>query len=216
MLNSSNTANKPSIDVTIDGIRVTECENPPRLVAVRAEDGFIINTTYASDFRLRGLVYDKLKQARAMLPHGYGFILYEAFRPRSRQIELWNGIIAKLQREQPNLTGDALTAAAHVFVSNPNAFGSGHQAGAAIDITLCTADGIELPMGTKVQEFNALTKTECDSLTDEWAENRALLRRTLESVGFINYPPEWWHFSHGDRLWAELTNRTAAFFAPLE
>jgi len=32
----------------------------------------------------------------------------------------------------------------------------------------------------------------------------------------INYPDEWWHFSYGDRLWAEITDRKEAFFAPIE
>ena len=214
----SNPANKPPIDIEIGGIRVTECESPPQLIPVRAEDGFIINTSFcpADTFRLRSTVYGKLREARAALPSGLGFILYEAFRPRSRQIELWNMVIAKLQAERPELTGDALTEAANEWVSNPNAFGSGHQAGAAIDITLCDAAGNELPMGTKVQEFNAHTKTECSGLSEEVVRNRTLLRSTLEKVGFINYPPEWWHFSHGDRLWAELTGQKQAFFAPLD
>jgi D-alanyl-D-alanine dipeptidase len=38
----------------------------------------------------------------------------------------------------------------------------------------------------------------------------------MQSVGMINYPDEWWHFSYGDRLWAEVTNRDAAFFAPID
>jgi D-alanyl-D-alanine dipeptidase len=37
----------------------------------------------------------------------------------------------------------------------------------------------------------------------------------MEGAGLVNYPSEWWHYSYGDRLWAELTGSPVAFFAPL-
>ncbi len=35
-----------------------------------------------------------------------------------------------------------------------------------------------------------------------WHGRRELLRQAMESAGFARHPNEWWHFSHGDQLWA--------------
>ncbi|MDT7587682.1 MAG: zinc D-Ala-D-Ala dipeptidase, partial [Pseudonocardiales bacterium] len=36
----------------------------------------------------------------------------------------------------------------------------------------------------------------------------------LHSVGFVNYPTEWWHWSYGDRYWAIKTTAAAAIYGP--
>lgn len=103
----------------------------------------------------------------------------------------------------------------HAGCRPPDGFGSGHQAGAAIDITLVMRDRTPLHMGTKMQEFTALTPTDAPVLR-EIRTRRALMTTALTREGLINYPDEWWHFSYGDRLWAEITGKPSAFFAPLE
>ena len=100
-------------------------------------------------------------------------------------------------------------------MSPPDGFGSGHQAGAALDITLATADRKPLDMGTNMQAFTPLTPTALD-VPDTARQNRDLLVDTLAAQGLINYPDEWWHFSYGDRLWAEVTGHTQAFYAPID
>ena len=47
-------------------------------------------------------------------------------------------------------------------------------------------------------------------------KNRNILITALAKYELVNYPDEWWHFSYGDRLWAEVTGRTQAFFAPID
>lgn len=32
----------------------------------------------------------------------------------------------------------------------------------------------------------------------------------MTGAGFVNYPTEWWHWSHGDRYWAWSTRAPAA------
>jgi D-alanyl-D-alanine dipeptidase len=32
----------------------------------------------------------------------------------------------------------------------------------------------------------------------------------------VNYPTEWWHWSHGDRYWALLTGAEAALYGPVD
>ena len=46
--------------------------------------------------------------------------------------------------------------------------------------------------------------------TPRAAKNRQLLVDVMTSVGFSNYPGEWWHYSYGESAWAL---RTGAPFA---
>jgi D-alanyl-D-alanine dipeptidase len=34
----------------------------------------------------------------------------------------------------------------------------------------------------------------------------------MTKAGFINYPKEYWHYSYGDVMWAELTGSTTAIY----
>jgi D-alanyl-D-alanine dipeptidase len=38
------------------------------------------------------------------------------------------------------------------------------------------------------------------------------LIENLEKAGFVNYPAEWWHWSHGDRYWAVVTKNNFAIY----
>ncbi len=46
--------------------------------------------------------------------------------------------------------------------------------------------------------------------------NRSLLGQVLSSVGLVNYPTEWWHWSYGDRYWAMTVGAPAARYGPVE
>ena len=204
-------------DEVVRGIRVYESENPPVLVDMTKNGDLLFCKKFTQNFLIRKEVCNKVISAQKKLHSGYRFMIYEAFRPRGRQVELWNNILAQLKREHPDWDDKRRAAeASDKYVANPYGFGSGHQAGAAIDITLCSASGQEFFMGTAIDEFNAKTQTDCATIKKEEAGMRILLRQALESEGLINYPDEWWHFSYGDRLWAEATGRVEAFYAPID
>jgi D-alanyl-D-alanine dipeptidase len=38
----------------------------------------------------------------------------------------------------------------------------------------------------------------------------------MVQAGFVNYPFEWWHYSLGDQVWAQLTGTPSATFGPTE
>jgi D-alanyl-D-alanine dipeptidase len=185
------------------------------MATIRAEDGFLFNTVFTTDFRVRTVVYDMLLKARLLLPPGYRLVVYEGFRPRRRQWELWNGMIAEMRRRHPGESDEQIEERTREFVADPRGFGSGHQAGGAIDVSLAGPDGRELNMGTAVDEVSDKTPTHSPHLTTDERANRAILLSAMEGAGLVNYPSEWWHYSYGDRLWAELTGSPVAFFAPL-
>lgn len=199
----------------IDGIEVVEREAPPNISLLIPSSKIILNPRLADDWRIRTVIRLKLEVAAASLPKGISLMLYEAFRTRTRQCALWKPVFERIKDEKPDWTDGQIFRHASNWVSPPNGFGSGHQAGAAIDITLATSAGDELDMGAAIQTFGPETMTDAQ-VSGAAQERRDLLVETLAAQGLVNYPAEWWHFSYGDRLWAEVTGRNKAFFAPID
>jgi D-alanyl-D-alanine dipeptidase len=94
-----------------------------------------------------------------------------------------------------------------------------HVAGAAVDLTLVTADGTELDMGTEVDATPEVSDGACyfaaGNISAAARENRTTLARVLGGAGLVNYPTEWWHWSYGDRYWALMTGAEAARHGPV-
>ena len=42
------------------------------------------------------------------------------------------------------------------------------------------------------------------------------MSEALSSVGFINYPTEYWHWSYGDRYWAHQAGQVSAIYGRVE
>ena len=196
--------------------RVEEGEHPPQIEVVRPEDGFILNTRFTTDFRIRSVVYTMLRRAAAALPPGYRIVVYEAFRPRARQWALWEDMKRQMRAKFPGETDEQIEVRTREFIADPRGFGSGHQAGGAIDVSLAGPDGQEINMGTAVDEVTEKTHTHSPHLTTQEREDRRILLDAMTAAGLVNYPSEWWHYCYGDRLWAEMTGAEVAFFAPLE
>jgi len=192
-------------------------QSPAAIVRIREVDGFFLNRSYSDDFRLREEVYALLKKAQVRLPSSMFFMLYEAYRPLKRQIEMWNQVQAEMKAQHPHLSPQAFQDLCETFIANPyDGIGSGHQAASAIDITLCAQDGIEYDMGTPMHTFGEKTQTNAEGLSEESCAYRTILKNVLEAEGFVNYPAEWWHFSYGDHQWAWLTKNPVALYAPLD
>jgi D-alanyl-D-alanine dipeptidase len=203
-------------NMVINEPRLIESENPPDLITISEADGVFFNEAFSQDRRLRRVVYEQVLAARRHLPDSLTFMIYEAYRPRARQVTLWEGIWTQMKEAHPQASDGELTALCDNFVANPHGVGSGHQFGCAVDITLCSKDGKNiLDMGTALQEFCSRTQTISVEISPEQTKNRALLRDSLEAEGLINYPSEWWHFSYGDRLWAILTGRAQTMYGLL-
>ena len=81
------------------------------------------------------------------------------------------------------------------FVADP-VQGSNHNRGVAIDVTLADQAGRQLLMPTAFDDFTtrASHKYTCLPSHAQACKNRDLLKTLLESVGFIAYEDEWWHY----------------------
>lgn len=38
----------------------------------------------------------------------------------------------------------------------------------------------------------------------------------MTTVGFVNYPTEWWHWSYGDKYWAFMKSEPHAIYKSVE
>jgi D-alanyl-D-alanine dipeptidase len=107
-----------------------------------------------------------------------------------------------------------------LYVARPAPLAN-HNCGGAIDVTLASADGKALDMGTlhpsEEDNAEAIPKFPMFSkeITEAQVRNRALLRETMVAAGFVWYPGEWWHYCWGDRMWAVYTQQTECFYGPI-
>jgi len=119
---------------------------------------------------------------------GYRLIVYDAARPLSIQKIMWDSIsVPKDQRWK--------------YLSNPM-YGSLHNYGAAVDVSIIDAFGNTLDMGTPVDYFGSLAYPVLESynlatgkLTREQIANRNLLRTIMKKASFNGITTEWWHFN---------------------
>ncbi len=204
-------------DEIVRGIHVREGELPPNLADMRETGDLLFSDSVTDEFLVRREVLKKVCAAQKKLSPGQRFLVYEAYRPRESEVELWEGFIEQLRDANPDWDENTCAKTAESMgIANPHEFGSGHLSGAAIDVTLCTEDGHEFFMGTKIGEYLPQSRTVCADLGKEFVDRRDTLCKAMASQGLVNDPSRWWHFSYGDRTWAEVTKRASAFFAPIE
>jgi zinc D-Ala-D-Ala dipeptidase len=164
----------------------------------------------------RGLAI-RLRAADDLLPDGIRLRVVEAGRSAAAQLAIIDDYSSRLRAERPDLEPaqlDRLVARHVAPLAN-----APHVAGAAVDLTLVGRDGAELWMGCALdatpEESDGACFTDAPGLDALAQAHRALLVATLESVGLVNYPTEWWHWSYGDRYWAYVTKAPHAHYGAL-
>jgi D-alanyl-D-alanine dipeptidase len=165
--------------------------------------------------RVRTGVLERLRSASGTLPDGVRFLVVEGHRSSTEQARRFALHQDRLRRS--GITGPAeLRRRASAFVSPVEV--APHCAGAALDLTLVDADGVELAMGGAVNGHRTGDEKHCPlnapGLSARARRNRDLLARAMGRAGFINYPTEWWHWSYGDRYWALITKADSAIYGP--
>ena len=128
--------------------------------------------------------YLRLPAARALqcaldqlFKKGLSLKIYDAYRPYTVTKKMWNYV------PDPRYT------------ANP-AKGSGHNRGAAVDLTLVwLKTGEELEMPTAFDNFSERAHHNYMNLPKQAIANRALLRTVMEKAGFVALETEWWHYA---------------------
>ena len=129
---------------------------------------------------LRRKVAESLVAAhRSLADRGLGLKIWDGYRPHSVQYRMW---------EKAPFPG---------YVGDPK-FGSKHNRGAAVDVTLVDLNtGKELAMPTPYDEFTPRAHRDYFKLPPEVAENRRILQDAMRAHGFTTFMRG--HFGHGQR-----------------
>lgn len=174
---------------------------------------------------VRRSVGEKLCEVNARLASiGLELYLFDAWRPQAVQRyfhDVW--FPAWLKWRAPHLDGQALADEVEKYWAAPTS-GAGspspHSTGGAVDLTLrFTATGQPLFMGGLFDDVTDDAWTDSFehraivSMSDAEAQaNRRLLYWVMSDAGFANNPTEWWHYSWGDQMWAQMGGARAAHY----
>ena len=206
---------------------------PPLLLRLEPHPYVAAGAPYgdgASPFRLRTAVVQRLLEAQLLLQElepAWRLAIFDAWRPLAVQRFMVDHAIRSecrqrgIDPDQPTPQREAVIAQVGRFWAPPSPDPSTpppHSTGAAVDLTLASADGIPLDLGSAIDLIGPVS--EPDHFADRaaalpagpardqalaWHHRRALLRQVMNSAGFAQHPNEWWHFSWGDQLWAWRT-----------
>lgn len=156
-------------------------------------DNFLARDVYGDLERclLRPEAADMLRIADSKLRAGRPDLrlrVYDCARPHAVQLAMW-----ALVEGTPKAP----------YVANPHGrTGSLHNYGCAVDLTLATAEGAPLDMGTAFDHFGPEAEPRREpemlragKLTAAHVAHRALLRDAMTAAGFLPLASEWWHFN---------------------
>lgn len=141
-------------------------------------DNFMGDTLYSANVcLLRRTVAERLvKVHQDLVQLGFGLKIWDGYRPLAVQKKMWE--------RMPNSN----------YVANP-AYGSNHNRGAAVDLTLVDSLKRELPMPTAYDDFSERAGSNYPDLPKEILANRRLLQGMMLKHGFTMIRSEWWHFN---------------------
>ena len=211
----------------IQNIEIIDCAE--KLEVLSASE-FVLSPMYYrwgfSDtevIELRSGLIEKLRSAKKSLKTGWNFKIWDGYRTLHTQGLLYEDYWNRLKKENPEWSDSELKKAVEIFVSFPSkdiALPAPHNTGGAVDLTLVDEKGNDIQMGTDFDEFHVKSYT--DNFSDKtgleavFHQNRMLLKKVLEDVGFVNYHEEWWHFSYGDQEWARQNGLNQAVYGSME
>lgn len=202
------------------------------LVDIKPSNKLLIDMQYPSlgfknaDKRCmaRKEVVEMLYKAATLLPEGYKFVIWDAWRPFALQKELFTSYSSKIIKEfhLENLTEEEQEYEISKFIADPipdEELPPAHTTGGAIDLTIIGPNGKYLDFGTDFDAFTEKTRAgyyetidvENDSKAKTIRDNRRFLYNLMIEVGFSNLPSEWWHYEYGDKNWAEIQGKAALY-----
>ncbi len=117
--------------------------------------------------------------ARKLRKHGYRLLIWDAWRTKHAQEELW--------RAYPNAR----------FLAPPHQI-SRHRRGTSVDLSLCNSQGNPLEMPTEFDQFCPKANWDLSDVPPQAAQNAQILQKAMFSSGFSGVPDEWWHYDLQD------------------
>lgn len=169
------------------------------------------------DVWMRESVARRLVMVNEILrPYRVEICLLDCYRPIELQIEVWKHFIERAKTVLTDPSETELVEYAGQYCSNPSSFSREdqrtwptHTTGGAVDLNLRAIETKEhLFFGSIFDDATEISYTDHferkapkSSSELEARANRRLLFWAMISVGFSNYPLEWWHYDIGTQMW---------------
>ncbi|APG06331.1 hypothetical protein BJI69_03405 [Luteibacter rhizovicinus DSM 16549] len=159
--------------------------------------GAVVDGYQAPACYLRTAAAQALARVESTLrAQGYRLRLWDCYRPARAVAAFvrWAGDLSDTRTKAahyPNLDKGKLLGEYIAPVS-------GHSRGATVDLTLLHCAGTTcqpLDMGTDFDFFDPRAHTDDPGITPAQRANRQRLLEAMTAEGFVNYAPEWWHYS---------------------
>lgn len=168
--------------------------------------------TSSTTWLRRGVVARLLESVQLDLPDGFGLAVYDGWRSPQTVTALYDHFYGEGSDLEPGYL-----APPSKDPDDPDNVDDidppPHLTGGAVDLTLSWR-GTPLSLGTPFDEFTPrahLTALESGPATLD-RDLRRLLFTVMTEAGFAPYEQEWWHYSYGDRAWADHHGHAAPLY----
>ena len=234
---------RPWSDVVIDDCGEPLVALKPQFLCLEPHPYACVGAPYGEDadpYRLRSGVLKRLVTAQHLLSRrsdpvvgALQLAIFDAWRPIRVQAFMVDHSIKEQCRSLGFDPSDPLRTAALEQVRNDVArfwappspdpcTPPPHSTGGAVDLTLADSSGEPLAMGGEIDAIGEQSVPDHHAEEAEsnpegsaalWHGRRCLLNDVMTEAGFARHPNEWWHFSHGDQLWAWQRQMHGAIYA---
>lgn len=203
--------------------RVEIIENNEPLIELQETKKLILQSDKTfpgimTSFFVRKTVAEKLYNVSEKLPNGIKLGIIEGYRSIKNQQHAWDAKCNVVRSEHPDWSNDRIDQEVGLIVARPVGI-TNHICGGAVDVILVDQNNDPLDFGTGYAPTDEIGRKKspmfADGLIDAQKKNRKLLRKAMESSGFVWYPGEWWHYCYGDRMWALYTGRRQCLYGPI-
>ena len=157
---------------------------------------FIIDLRYATEDNFTGKrVYDSdecwmdkhtcmilIKARDIFKKDGYRVKIWDAYRPISAQKKFWE------------IMPDDDFVARPPDMEKIKKFRPTHMNGLCVDVTLTDMDGNDIEMPSQFDDMSERSALESPLNSDTAKKNGRYLKEVMDSVGFLSYDQDWWHF----------------------
>ena len=152
---------------------------------------------------LRPEVALRLASVADSLPDRFGLVIYDGWRPRALQEELYTTAFA-----DPSVPPGFLAEPSQ-DINHP----APHETGGAVDLTL-SIDNVPLAPGTDFDNPTSLAfAASLEHSPGADREARRMLYWAMRAADFAVYKGEWWHFEYGTRRWSSIVGQPAVYGA---
>lgn len=180
-----------------------------------------------------GIIWRLLKANKFLNAWGLELYLFDAYRPVEVQNYFHDEWVPNfLRTTHPDWTEDEVEEEVGNYWAKGSDPGNPidpnspppHSTGGVVDCTIKKKlTGEHLYMGTQFDEvhesahmdyYERIAEVRPLTISQQTArENRRILYWTMNEVGMVNNPNEWWHYGYGDQLSAKLSDAKNAVYS---